>query len=123
MNHVLIVAASPIIRIVIARTIERIYLRPIPVSPEIALDTLNDRQPDVVILDADTHEELLDPLLAELQRRRRASEDRRPRVVLIEEADRRQGEPRFAGLVDAAVPKPITPDTLQPVVERVINAS
>lgn len=121
MNQVLVIAESPILRIVVARTLERIYLKPIPVRPDAAVSALASRRPSTVILDAATDGEFLDPLLAELSRLRRGSLKELPRVLMIEEPDQEDAKPGFAGLVDARVVKPITPDMLQPVVERLMG--
>lgn len=121
MNQVLVVADSPILRIVVARTLERIYLKPIPVRPDVAVTTLASRRPSTVIFDAATDDEFLDPLLAELSHLRRGSQEVLPRVLMIEEPDQEDLKPGFAGLVDARIAKPITPDTLQPVIERLIG--
>lgn len=115
-GRVLIVASSPINRIVISHTIERIYLKPTAVAPEAALSALDKSRPMMVIIDGMGEDEM-PSLLAEIARQRRASQMRLPRVVLIAEPTGRT--PPHDETIDAVVSKPITPDVLQPVVERV----
>lgn len=118
----LIVAASPVSRIVIGRTIERIYLRSDAVAPNQALEALQRRKPVLMIIDEPLDNTLLEPLLSEVIRRRRASESQLPRVILIADPVQRRSLPLEAA-IDAVVYKPITPDALQPLVERLMTES
>jgi CheY-like chemotaxis protein len=118
MGRVLVVAASPINRIVISRTIERIYLKPTAVAPDAALNALAVSRPMMVIIDEGTDRDVLQPLLAEIARRRQGAENRLPGVVLIVEPSRRSEVSSYGEIVDATVAKPITPEVLQPVAER-----
>ncbi|WP_159593494.1 response regulator [Chelativorans xinjiangense] len=119
-NRVLIVSDSPINRIVIARTLERIYLKPQAVASSAALKALNDSRPVMVIIDGPAQGIAFGPLLSELAKQRGASERNLPRTVLIDGPAQRSDTPP-AGLIDAVAIKPITPDVLQPVVERLVR--
>lgn len=115
-NRALIVSISPISRIVIARTVEGVYLRPDAVPPDAAVRALRNSEPRMVIIEAAASDDSLKPLMSELALRRR--ERQMPRVVLITDAITHRDMPPMEGLFDAVVPKPLTPDTLQPVLER-----
>ncbi len=119
-NRAIIVAASPIDRIVIARTIERIYLKPMPIPPESVLETLR-RKTRIVIIDALKQEEVIEPLLAELARQRQAAKGS-PRVLMIVEPDQHHLFKTRTDAVDATFVRPITPDRLQRAIERVLNS-
>ena len=120
-NRVLVVAPSPIDRIVIARTIQRIYLKPVSAAPEEALHVLIADPPVLVVVDRAIKDELLNPLMDELSRRRRISEGSLPRILMIETARERAHTPPFAGVVDMTISKPILQETLQRAVERLIG--
>ncbi|MCT7374029.1 hypothetical protein [Chelativorans salis] len=119
-NRVLIVSDSPINRIVIARTLERIYLKPQAVASSAALKTLNDSRPMMVIIDGPAQGVAFDPLLAELAKKRGSSQRNLPRTVLIN-GPAQQSDVPPAELFDAVAIKPITPDVLQPIVERLVK--
>ncbi|WEX08820.1 response regulator [Chelativorans sp. AA-79] len=116
-DGVFVVATSPINRIVITRMVERIYLKAMAITPETALDALRAKRPMMVIIDEGRQPDLIEPLIEEIARLRSAFTARLPRIVLIVEASR-QNEARRDGIVDAVVVKPITPEVLQPIVDR-----
>jgi len=115
-SRILVVAASPVNRIVISRMLERIYLKPTAVDHEAALEAFVAKCPAMVIID-EGQQTNLDALIEELASRRQSHMSNLPRIVLIAEPSQ-QGSVRYEGLVDAVVAKPITPEILQPVVER-----
>lgn len=115
-ERALIVSTSPVTRIVIARTVEGVYLRPDAVTPEAAVRALRTSKPRIVIIEASASNDSLKPLMSELALRRR--EKALPRVVLIADATTHRDMPPLEGLFDAVVAKPLTPDGLQPVLER-----
>lgn len=119
-KQALIIAASPISRIVIGRTIERIYLSSQAVTPEAAPAALRKSQPLLVIIDGPLGEPAAEQLFTELARHRKASEQKLPRVLMIADAAASSDLP-YGTTIDATVSKPITPDTLQPVVERLLG--
>ncbi|WP_309083380.1 response regulator [Chelativorans sp.] len=116
---VLVVAASPINRIVISRTIERAGMRATTTSPETALDALGERRPAMVIVDEGGQEGLLTLLFGEIARLR-AGDAGLPRVVLVVEPSQQRGK-SYGGIVDAVVVKPLTPEGLQPIVQRLAD--
>lgn len=118
-NRALVVAASPINRIVIAHTLEKIYLKPDAVTPHEALATLRVSQPILAIVDDSGAGDTLGALLKELTGRNMSSERGLPRIILIGDgAGPDSAPPEHA--VDAVISRPFSPDTLQPVVERVV---
>mgnify|MGYP001359654960 CR=1 FL=1 len=114
--RIIVVAASPINRIVISRMIERIYLKTAAVSPEAALEAVATNRPVLLIIDEGSHGDL-DALLQAVADLRQSSASDFPRIVLIVEPSR-LGNPGYDGIADAVIAKPIMPETLQPVVER-----
>ncbi|WP_173934874.1 response regulator [Chelativorans sp. Marseille-P2723] len=120
MNCVLVVAPSPIDRIVISRMTERIYLKPIAVGPEEALDTFSAHQPALVIIDKSVRDDLLEPLLSQIAERRLGSAGRLPRTLMIGKTRMQDELSSFANAVDMAIAKPITPEILQPAIERLM---
>lgn len=120
-NRALVVAASPINRIVIAHTLEKIYLKPNAVAPQGALAALRASSPIVAIIDDSGAGDILEALLNEVAGRSKSSERGLPRVVLI---GRPEDIPSVSSrhTIDAVVTRPFTPDTLQPIVERVVAA-
>jgi len=117
-NRVLIIAASPITRIVISRSIERLYLKATAVAPEGALEALAAVRPMMVIVDQGQQGDPLNALYQDLALRRQNTSERLPRVVLIVEPSRQQEMITHGGVVDAVLPKPITLEAIHPVVER-----
>jgi CheY-like chemotaxis protein len=120
LNSVLVVGRSRVTRVVVCKIVEKAGLRPMSESPESAERMLAGRHPAVVILDGGSDNrdcnQLLDPIAA----RRRLSPQKIPRVVLL---STRNGTPESLSLgptVDAVVAKPITPEFLQPVIDRLI---
>ena len=115
-GRILVVAASPINRIVISRMVERVYLKAIAVAPEAALDALATKSPALVIVDGGGNGDL-DGLMSSIISQRQAQAKDLPRIVLIIEPSQQESL-SYEGVVDAVVAKPITPEALQPVVER-----
>jgi CheY-like chemotaxis protein len=120
LNSVLVVGRSQVTRVVVCKIVEKAGLRPVSEAPETAARPLAELQPAVVVLDggSDNGEcnSLLDPIAAQ----RRVSPWKTPRVVLL---SNRNGSPEIVapgGVVDAVVAKPITPESLQPVIGRLL---
>jgi len=122
LSEVLVVGRSQINRVVVSKIVERSGLHPQSVPVEDATKKLTASRPGLVILDggADNHD--CDVLISGLVDRRRASSRNTPCVILL---SNRIGTPDGLVLgapVDAVVAKPITPESLQPVVDRLIAA-
>jgi CheY-like chemotaxis protein len=118
---VLVVGKSQITRVVVSRIVERSGLRPVSEPPENAQRTLSALKPGTVILDGGVDNCDCNHLLASISAQRRVSDRNVPRVILL---STRIGTPESLSLgstVDAVVAKPITPEALQPVVDRLME--
>jgi CheY-like chemotaxis protein len=118
---VLVVANSPINRIVMAKIVERSGLQPMVGSPETAATMLQPLIPGAIILDGGADNKECDCLMPAVAAARRGAGGTLPAVILL---SNRIGTPHSLGLpevVDVVVAKPITPEKLQPVVERLIT--
>lgn len=119
---VLVVGKSQITRVVVCKIVERSGLKPVSESPDAAQRLLSALKPATVILDGGVDNSDCNHLLAGISAQRRVSDRRLPRVILL---STRLGTPESLSLgpnVDAVVAKPITPEALQPVVERLLKA-
>lgn len=117
---VLIVGRSQINRVVVGKIVERSGLRPQSVAPEDAAGKLAEMEPRLVILDGGADNRDCEALMVRLVDQRRVSDKSYPRVILL---SNRTGTPTGITLgspVDAVVAKPITPESLQPVVDRLL---
>lgn len=117
-STVLVVARSPINRIVIAKIVERSSLRPLVEAPETAGAVFRTVTPGAVVLDGGVDNKECDRLLPTIATAR--SNRGAPVVILL---SNRIGTPQSLNLsatIDAVVAKPITPEKLQPVLERLI---
>lgn len=117
----LVVGNSPVNRVVISRIVEKSGLRPISEDPEAALKTLDAQLPGIVLLDggADNRDcDLLMPSLVALRQRFGA---RAPRVILLSVRIVSGEGISELPVVDAVVAKPITPEVLQPVLNRLLD--
>jgi len=112
---VMIVAASPVNRIVVTRIVERAGLKAMAFSPEAAPSALAEQNPAIVVLDGDPS---FDPdlFLAETITKQRRIRHNLPLAVLLTTDARRKNE-SAQGSFDAVVVKPITPEVLQPVID------
>ncbi|MFA6155073.1 response regulator [Mesorhizobium sp.] len=120
-SQVLVVGRSPINRVVISKIVERSGLRPISESPDTAAKALRALVPGAIILDGGADNKDCDNLLSSIDALRRASGKSLPPVILL---SNRTGTPQSLDLstvVDAVVAKPITPERLQPVIDRLTN--
>ncbi len=120
---VLVVGKSQITRVVVSKIVERSGLKPWSESPENAEHLLASLKPGTVILDGGADNCDCNHLLAGIATQRGLSERNLPRVILL---STRTGTPESLTLgptVDAVVAKPITPEALQPVVDRLLEAA
>jgi len=117
---VLVVGKSQITRVVVSKIVERSGLHPVSESPDNAERTLATVRPGTVILDGGADNCDCNHLFDAISAQRRVSERSTPRVILL---SNRLGTPQSLTLgptVDAVVAKPITPESLQPVVDRLL---
>ena len=120
-SQVLVVCKSPINRVVISKIVERSGLKPISESPDTAAKILRSLIPGAVVLDGGADNKDCDNLMASIDALRRASGKSLPAVILL---STKNGTPESLGLssvIDVVVAKPITPERLQPVIDRLIN--
>jgi len=117
----LVVGKSPINRVVVSKIVERSGLRPISESPDMAAKTLRTLVPSVIVLDGGADNKDCDNLMSGIETLRRASGKSLPPVILL---STKNGTPESLGLpsvIDVVVAKPITPERLQPVIDRLIR--
>jgi len=120
-SRVLVVGRSPINRVVISKIVERCGLKPISESPDTAAKILRSLIPGAVVLDGGADNKDCDHLMANIDALRRASGQSLPPVILL---STKNGTPESLGLsaiIDVVVAKPITPERLQPVIDRLLN--
>ncbi|PBC07577.1 response regulator [Mesorhizobium sp. WSM3859] len=120
-SKVLVVGKSSINRVVVSKIVEKSGLKPISEPPEAAEKTLAGQLPGAVILDGGPDDKDCDRLMSAIDALRRVSGKPLPAVILL---STRNGTPESLGLssvVDAVVAKPITPERLQPVVDRLVG--
>ncbi|KFB11117.1 hypothetical protein [Nitratireductor basaltis] len=116
-KNVLIVSQSPVNRIVVARSLERSLLKSEAVAPDVALAALERVKPWLVIIDEQGSEPVLDKLLARLAQQRKASETRALPLALLIARDSNAKE-AASQIFNSVLVRPVTPDVLLPVVER-----
>ena len=119
-NYVLVVGKSPVNRVVVAKIVERSGLKTASEVPDKALDVLYSLRPGTVVLDGGPSNSDCDEILARIDAQRRATGRRVPAVILL--STREPAEDKVASnAIDAVVAKPLTPETLQPVVDGLLR--
>jgi len=121
LSAVLVIGNSQITRVVVSKIVERSGLRPVGESPANAQRILSTLKPATVILDGGADNCECNHLLAEIATQRSLSRQNLPSVILL---STRTGTPDSLSLgstIDAVVAKPITPESLQPVVDRLVE--
>lgn len=123
LSRALVIAASPINRIVLSRIAERACLKTASMDPgeaahKLATPQASSPQPGMIILDLDTAFQDHDEVLAQIETRRRISPAGLPFVVAVV-ATLQQVDLQSSAF-DATVARPVTPETLQPVIERLL---
>lgn len=119
---VLVVGRSQITCVVVSKIVERSGLRPVSESPDKAHETLSALRPGTVILDGGADNRECDHLFASLSAQREISGRNVPTVILLSTRIATPRDVGHASVVDAVVAKPITPEALQPVVDRLLSA-
>lgn len=117
----LVVGKSHINRVVVSKIVERAGLKTALEAPETAASALRRLRPAVVILDGGPDNLDCDAALIEIAEQRRAFGVNLPMVILLSTRNRAPGELTHGRAIDAVVAKPFTPETLQPVVERLLS--
>jgi CheY-like chemotaxis protein len=121
LGAVVVIGKSNITRVVVSRIVERSGLRPVAEAPQDAQRTLARVMPGTVILDGGADNCDCNHLYACLSDQRRASGRNVPRVILLSTSNGTPETLSLGPVVDAVVAKPITPENLQPVVDRLLE--
>lgn len=121
-KNVLIISSSPVNRIVIARSLERLLLRSDASAPDQAVSLLERTHPWLVIIDEQGSESILDNILHRIAQHKRASQDRKtPLALMIARSN--EAKAQASQLFDAVLVRPVTPDVLLPAVERLARTA
>lgn len=119
LNLALIVASSPITRVVVARIAERAGLRTYSEAPETAQPSIAGRLPAIALLSGGEDGHDCDRLLEQLAiLRRPAGNAHAPLIVFLANS---YAQPPQSDMVDIVVAKPVTPDRLQPVIRDLMD--
>lgn len=118
---VLVVGKSPINRVVVSKIVERSGLKPTAETPEAAIETLRKIIPGIIVLDGGATNSDCDALIAQLAMLRHLNGGRTPGVILLSTSIKHPHTVDTTATVDAVVAKPITPEQLQPVVDRLLK--
>lgn len=122
LSQALIVASSPVNRIVLSRIAQRAYLKANALEPAEATRILSAptplSRPGVVIVDIDAQTRATSELFTHLESHRRASPRGLPLVITIVAS--RHKDTLAESPVDARVVRPVTPEALQPVIDRLV---
>lgn len=116
----LIVGRSRVNSIVVSKIVERSGLRWVSEIPENASKLLDGECPVLVILDGGSANHDCDDVLPVLISLKAASQAGLPAVVLLSTRNPSPDQ-SVPDVVDAVVAKPILPEMLQPVVERLMD--
>jgi CheY-like chemotaxis protein len=118
---VLVVGRSPINRVVVSKIVERSGLKPISESPETAEKALQVFVPGTVVLDGGADNRDCDGLMSGIAAVRRISGGSIPSVILLSNRTGTRESLDLSSIVDVVVAKPITPERLQPVIDRLVG--
>jgi CheY-like chemotaxis protein len=115
---VVVVSRSPVNLIVLSRIVERARLRAVNCDPSHADREIASRDPLMVILDGgpDLHD--CDQALPSISARKSLSAGARPHVVMLTTRNMSGDTLDKGDLIDSLVAKPVTPERLQPLIER-----
>lgn len=116
---VLVVGKSQINGIVVSRIVERSGLKALLEVPERAAKALASK-PGIVILDGGPDNRDCEATLIEIAEYRRAFGGNVPRVILLSTRNAIPESLPYTHAIDAIVAKPFTPESLQPVVDKLL---
>lgn len=117
----LILGKSRINTIVIGKIVERSGLHFVCETPDRGAQALKSHSPSIVVLDGGAENADCEFLMSHLEATRRLSGRGVPAVVLLSTGNFHEVSPAHAVIVDAVVSKPILPELLQPVVDRLVR--
>lgn len=118
---VLVVGRSRINSIVVSRIAERSGLRSMSQQPEHAVEAISVFGPAAVILDGGTDNRDCDDVLVTLKTARNTSGLKSPIVILLSTRNVAYVATEASDVIDAVVAKPILPELLQPVLDRLLG--
>lgn len=118
---VLVVGKSQINCVVVSKIVERSGLKAVSEVPDTATQALARLKPGVVILDGGADNRDCDAALLHIAERRRAFAGNVPCVILLSTRGGTLESLPHGRTVDAVVAKPFTPESLQPVVDRLLR--
>lgn len=118
---VLVVGKSRVNAVVVSKIVERCGLRPVSEQPEAAGLLLRSALPTLVILDGGAANADCSALIQPLATARQAAGRPMPAVILLSTGNFDEIDAVHAGIIDAVVSKPILPEVLQPVVDRLVS--
>ena len=121
LERVLVIATKPVNRIVITHSIERVHRKPKSVEPLEAEMALGNPNLALVVIDATGDQAHLDAIFSQLTELRNKRDCGMPRVLLIESTSSGAGLDTTALPVDAVINRPITPDKIQTLVDRLLK--
>lgn len=118
---VLVVGRSPVNNVVVAKIVERAGLRSAVTTPDGAVEIFVSLRPGTVVIDGGSDNSDYDAILSRIELRRSAVGRGIPCVILLSTRNSlADGAPPSP--IDAIVAKPFTPESLQPVVERLLHS-
>lgn len=120
-GQVLVVARSRINQVVVSEIVHRCGLRAQSESIEKASGHLRSTRPRLIILDGGVENRDCDCLMEDIAALQRTSETRTPRVIMLSNRNGSVESLSLPSFVDAVVAKPITPERLQPVIDRLVR--
>lgn len=118
---VLVVGRSQINCVVVSKIVERSGLKAISEVPDGAAQALTRLKPGVVVLDGGADNRDCDAALLHIAEQRRAFAGSVPCVILLSTRGASLEGLSHGRTVDAVVAKPFTPESLQPVVDRLLR--
>ncbi|MBX3567838.1 MAG: response regulator [Rhizobiaceae bacterium] len=115
---ILVVGRSRVNTIVVAKIVERCGMRCVAATPDEGAAVLRKLSPVLTILDGGSDNRDCEGLMRHLKERRAGSDRHMPAVILLSTSNAHAVDPDYSDTVDAIVSKPILPEVLQPVVNR-----
>jgi CheY-like chemotaxis protein len=120
---VLVIGRSRVNSVVVGRIAERSGLRSLSQQPEHAVDAISAHEPAAVILDGGADNRDCDGVLFTLKSARNASGGKSPVVILLSTRNVAHVATEDSDVIDAVVAKPILPEMLLPVLDRLLGRS
>ena len=113
--QVVLVGRSQVTMVVLSKIAERVGLRTAAYSTQTASQAIMDGGAVIAILDGGADHRECDEVLDALRARKRLDGNGYPFVILLTTGTQDPRLPHHVGVIDAVVAKPITPESLQPL--------